>query len=642
MAMKNRQFWGFLISGILIFLAHGVRAEPQYCVALRGNGAHMPALWGALAQLVENYGLPKALAGSSSGSITSFFYESILSNPWLSTHEDIKRQQVAFLLKSLVGFFDDHYGKYIRLSGVRKDRTSPVGWVGLIPEAWITDSDKNYFDVALYKQIDSILKRPEKLDDLLPKVKLYLSLLRLVSVFNGAQIQRLRSAVYDYDQVDSFTGLPLRDPFKRRVLMRELERTHQALRVLISMDVRNDSDFFWRDGIIRFDKFAQMMGFVGNFYAARFEDEDFQRVFQDFLNCYPGTDFLSWREIVDRKPLCQKLLKRAINLATALNLEKSKSRLHEPVGSVVPIFVATGFVPDYSNFVTEFFHSRKLWLDAFEKISFPVLPEKDFYVGYFGPLNLLRQVQEEFLKKYPSDSLANNEKSRRFYILGPEPWSMVFQYSPAEPGLSPLVSYSGRWARGLSLGGWADLAPVMVLKASGCSQVVYVTRYGGEPLNLQRLVAKLLGKSGFPWEEIEHVANDTLGGRFWLQGGVGPVIKQVDPFWDRWFNLNRPDSVISLTLKSADAVVCTRWDQWDPLKGYYQVFEEGYRGLFYLSPRWQLKPKGRIHVVLPQDNRWIKGPYPESYWPTLGGCIPHERLTPPVKGGNLLGKAGDP
>jgi len=63
-----------------VLLATPSHASADYCLALRGNGEAQPAHWGALAQLVENMGLPKAQSGGSSAAVSSFLLENIAAN----------------------------------------------------------------------------------------------------------------------------------------------------------------------------------------------------------------------------------------------------------------------------------------------------------------------------------------------------------------------------------------------------------------------------------------------------------------------------------------------------------------------------------------------------------------------------------
>src|SRR5512141_842017 len=54
---------------------------PKLCAAVRGNGESILTHFASLSRIVEHYGVVDGMAGGSSGSITTFTYESILKNP---------------------------------------------------------------------------------------------------------------------------------------------------------------------------------------------------------------------------------------------------------------------------------------------------------------------------------------------------------------------------------------------------------------------------------------------------------------------------------------------------------------------------------------------------------------------------------
>ena len=84
------------------------QTQPNYCIALRGNGELQPAHWGALAQTIEKFGIPSAMSGGSSASISMFLLESIAFNRAVEAQsETVQKTSYAFMLKSLVGFFSE-------------------------------------------------------------------------------------------------------------------------------------------------------------------------------------------------------------------------------------------------------------------------------------------------------------------------------------------------------------------------------------------------------------------------------------------------------------------------------------------------------------------------------------------------------
>ena len=77
------------------------KQDDRYCAAIRGNGELMPAHWGSFSKLVERYGLPSAMAGGSSASITMFLLESVSLNKLAKS-----KIEKALLIKSFEGYFE--------------------------------------------------------------------------------------------------------------------------------------------------------------------------------------------------------------------------------------------------------------------------------------------------------------------------------------------------------------------------------------------------------------------------------------------------------------------------------------------------------------------------------------------------------
>src|SRR5262245_49290039 len=80
------------------------------CAAVRGNGENIGAHFGSLAHIIETYGVIEGMAGGSSGSITTFLYESILSNDAVNTcgkkacDASQRSARVSLALKSIYGY----------------------------------------------------------------------------------------------------------------------------------------------------------------------------------------------------------------------------------------------------------------------------------------------------------------------------------------------------------------------------------------------------------------------------------------------------------------------------------------------------------------------------------------------------------
>ncbi|MGZ3741076.1 MAG: hypothetical protein ACXVB9_16985, partial [Bdellovibrionota bacterium] len=59
---------------LLLFslVAHADNGCDNYCVGVRGNGEAQPAQPTGLSRMVEEFGMPKALSGGSSATVTMF------------------------------------------------------------------------------------------------------------------------------------------------------------------------------------------------------------------------------------------------------------------------------------------------------------------------------------------------------------------------------------------------------------------------------------------------------------------------------------------------------------------------------------------------------------------------------------------
>src|SRR4051794_23725495 len=99
--------WRGLSSGLILVFSFHVYAASEYCMAVRGNGESFAAHFGPMARLVEKAGLPQAVSGGSSATVSLFFLDQIAGNKSINKQTDPakKRKQQALLLKSVPEFF---------------------------------------------------------------------------------------------------------------------------------------------------------------------------------------------------------------------------------------------------------------------------------------------------------------------------------------------------------------------------------------------------------------------------------------------------------------------------------------------------------------------------------------------------------
>jgi hypothetical protein len=86
--------------------------NPEFCLAVRGNGYKVPVTLAAMARLSEEFGVADVVLGTSSGSIAAFLYENILLNPAIHdcgaescSNAELGRR-LSLALKSMLGFAD--------------------------------------------------------------------------------------------------------------------------------------------------------------------------------------------------------------------------------------------------------------------------------------------------------------------------------------------------------------------------------------------------------------------------------------------------------------------------------------------------------------------------------------------------------
>jgi hypothetical protein len=154
----------------------------------------------------------------------------------------------------------------------------------------------------------------------------------------------------------------------------------------------------------------------------------------------------------------------------------------------------------------------------------------------------------------------------------------------------------------VSAGGWSDLHPVLLLRASGCDKVIYVTRRGGESMFGQGVAKRLLGYDR-DWADIKSVALNNGGDR-----------NDMTSLWSKLYNLANRQSSISQALQNADAVLCTDWDRFKVTNGIRDLIKDAYKSPYYVRNREAL----RAAPLYPELN--ARDMHPDGY-PIYAGCF---------------------
>ncbi|MBS2014825.1 MAG: hypothetical protein JST00_18190 [Deltaproteobacteria bacterium] len=448
-------------------------ATPQLCAGVRGNGQSILTHFASLSQIVEHYGVVDGMAGGSSGSITTFTYESILKNPVVRScggkacSRADAASRLALTLKSAQG--------YAEAVG---DSEEGVAIKGLVTTAMKLKAEYDARGIGALGTAESA--------EAAKRLKEVLSIPEVKGIVNPEALKMLS------------------DPANLTFNVNEIKTSIVTLGAF-SVD---DNRLFFRTGILNWPALAQYFGRVGDFYAGYGpSDKEGMRSWLD--KCAEPTRGKPWSEAKDIAVdggTCGSLFKSLVDgfRAKARTSEGTyASRIDERVGdpkSPLHKLVSTAVLE--RDAVTKWKAARARYAKGeFPTGNVPFEPAfGDVNFGYWGSDADLARVQENQQK---FDDL----KTKKFSSLGNSAWREILSASPAEPGLSRFVELSdGR----ISAGGWSDLTPALVLKNMGCAQVVLVTREGDES-GFATKIAKHAGMSESDWSGLYDLTNPASG-----------------------------------------------------------------------------------------------------------------------------------
>jgi hypothetical protein len=412
-------------------------ADLDLCVALRGNGDFITTHFGALARIVEHYGLIDGLAGGSSSTVTMFLYESILKNPTITSLDGEKKKfAVALLLKSLLG--------YLESMAERPDALA----ITLFQD--------------LQKELNSsnLFTNPDQ-----PWTESKRTLYKILSK------QRYLSLV-NPEVIDALSGQSLLGFKNEIVMIRELREAAKSLGGFTATDDR----IFFRPNLVSFKAFANIIGLIGDFYAGYSESAN--PYLDTFIRACATNEIQpskSWAEVSNSQTnnlKCGEAFESALNayqkdLGSFTELVSKRS--NEVLGGSTPSIVMTGLIKG-SVGIKQYNEAMKRYLNG-ETPKLSLDFERDIRFGHWLSPDLKGPVTQGI-------STRRDAKAQLFEsISSSSTWADALAVSPAEPSLSPAIKLSDDV---ISVGGWADLHPVQILYSAGCKKVIYVTRRGQE------------------------------------------------------------------------------------------------------------------------------------------------------------------
>ena len=355
------------------------------------------------------------------------------------------------------------------------------------------------------------------------------------------------------------------------------EELNRALKTIGAFDAESDPSIFFRDGIVDFKKLGLGLGQIATFISGQKANVATQEAFNKFtLTCEPLHQKLTWAKLTEQNPHCQELLNKNYQAFLNQKLSAGDNVALRPLGqhitSLPTTSVLVGSAYQQARLAYKSYHKN---LDRGVAERFVLSNTSELKFGYWGPDQLLQTISRNLKSNHQND-----EKSSRFMGLGSTTWLEVLRLSPAEPGLASFQPMKVNNQGAYSAGGWSDLHPVLVLKAAGCENIIYVTRKGGESLFGQGIAKRLLNLDR-SWEKLSTKNPEALR-RNKILNDIGEDNDQ-DSLWSRLYNVANPNSSFMKSVAVADAVLCTDWNQYDVKKELPQMVHESYHAPFILN-----------------------------------------------------------
>ena len=465
--------------------------QPKVCAAVRGNGERILAHFHALAGYVEHWGPVDTMAGSSSGTITAFIYESIRQNPLVNRCEgrtctkDEANLRMSLLLKSTAGILE-------------VIRRQPIGQELLY---WLN------FGKSLS------LGNGNSSDD---------SLKSIPPIVLGIVIKLVLDSKYIISLIDSSYREWIETESPKDIQQKRQEQTLASINFLI--DPVFPSDIFFRRAVLNYEEIVRNVGFFGNFYAGYDEAAVFMKDFVD--HCAQKALGKTWDALSENSD-CQERFVTSYEKWFAALSDNPKQRLDEEIGALYPSIGVSGYIDNEE--VLENYRRQNVVFQNGKKPKWD-LNESDLKIGYWRSSSLDGRTPAPIDEEDEIGELTSS-KWQAYRNLGRMNWRNVITLSASEPGGATL-----RWfpdQKSLSLGGWVDPVPVKLLKDVGCDKVIYFTREGD--------------RSMYPPEIIKALGFSETMATQWFdqkdpQSAVVQSMKMADAYWcTQWdsFGVNK-------------------------------------------------------------------------------------------------------
>jgi hypothetical protein len=570
---------------ITILFFSNVSLAADYCLSVRGNGELIASHWGAMASVVEKLGLPKAQAGGSSASISIFLLDGIASSKMVKQQPET----AVFLIKSLEGvtYWMKNQKEWQDFASLAVDAQS------LGSADWAQELNK------IFTEVDqaAVTSALQVFYDNLGRIQRNLEVGRKLNLINVESFARLSEAVRQVQTSDDLTQA--QGALKTaKFYAGELYKTYE---VFGKFNAEADDNLFFRAGIVNFDGLARQAGRIAGFYAnASSQNKNWNEL---YTSCSEDLKNKTWSELVEAQPRCQNLLENTIDKFFRTSGDDFSQK---NIGETIVSFPITSVLVDSAyrdaKVAMENYHQN---LDPEFGKTFSLTNYDDVRFGYWGRRSALKNIAQNLDYK--------DAKSQRFLALSEATWYEALRLSPAEPGLSALREFSSSRKTYLSAGGWPDLTPTLILKAYGCKNIVHITRRGGESLFAQGVAKRLLNLDR-DWSLLRTTPESYDDN--WVLNNLGDR-SDLSSNWAQLYNVANDSSSYKKSLRMADAILCTDWNQFKITDGPSAMIAHAYISPFYVNKDGGLFAEEAL--LQPQLNP--KEQHPAGY-PEYIGCTP--------------------
>lgn len=573
----------------LILFSTSLFAQENYCIAIRGNGELVPAHWGALSHTIETFGVPEAIAGGSSASVSTFFLDQLMQNEFIQNEKDPTQKAIklAYLIKSIQGYI------YARLNQPE--------WQSFVQ--FLKGTTKS--EESLLQKLDNLLtdmsfRKIGQITDVLAKI-------RDSKVFYGPAIAKFDKK---FSEFRIFSTSVLDD---WRLLKIYGKQIHISISLIGKFDAKNDANLLIRDGVINFPAISEQYARVASFYRLIHATPLLKHRFGNYMKmCSTQSIGKTWDEFVAKNRFCQSALEILTNQYFEETYVNTSHILDVKMGQGLATLVTAGFVQKDSAITLK--KSKAEFEVSFADDAGDVtLNEKDIFFGYVGNEDRLRSIEKNFSDK--SSPFLVADKSRRFKAMGHATWRMGLDISANEPGLGAFTEKLYNGTPVLAIGGWTDLHPIPVLKASGCEKVVYVNRIGGDTIFGQGLAKRIFSFDNIPWDDLDPY-EPNLSKNKKLNNNGRP--EDQTSLWSNMYNLANTKSSYAYSLSLADAVVCTNWNNFDVTKQFSELIRDSYVAPIY-NPSNLKTLNIKLHTEIKKEDNVVD---PETEYYRYSGCIP--------------------